>query len=74
MLSSSITVAAWPNTKFIRRLDDIVDLKQQSGKDIYLMGGARITASLIDTGMVDFQTALSANSAEKRKGKVILIS
>ncbi len=28
-------------------------LKQQPGKDIYLVGGARTTASLIDAGLVD---------------------
>ena len=28
-------------------------LKGQAGKDIYLMGGARIAASLIDAGLVD---------------------
>ena len=27
--------------------------KEQSGKDIYLVGGARTTASLIDAGLVD---------------------
>jgi dihydrofolate reductase len=27
--------------------------KQQSGKDIYLVGGARTTASLTDAGLVD---------------------
>jgi dihydrofolate reductase len=37
----------------LRELDDIVALKQQSGKDIYLMGGAGTTASLIDAGLVD---------------------
>jgi dihydrofolate reductase len=31
----------------------VAALKQQPGKDIYLMGGARITASLIDAGLVD---------------------
>jgi len=28
-------------------------LKQQPGKDIYLVGGARTTASLLDAGLVD---------------------
>ena len=53
MLSSTITLAAWPNTKFIQSLDDIVALKNQPGKDIYLVGGARTTANLIDAGLVD---------------------
>jgi len=53
VLSSTLTSALWPNTKFIRGLDEIAALKQQSGKDIYLIGGARTTASLIEAGLVD---------------------
>lgn len=53
VLSNSKASAAWPNTKFIRSLDDIVALKNQPGKDIYLVGGAKTTASLIDAGLVD---------------------
>ncbi|PAQ05165.1 dihydrofolate reductase family protein [Mesorhizobium temperatum] len=53
VLSNTITSAAWPKTRFMRSLEDIAALKQQPGKDIYLMGGARMTASLIDAGLVD---------------------
>ena len=53
VLSSSLTSASWPKTRFIRELDEIVSLKEQSGKDIYLVGGARATASLIDAGLLD---------------------
>lgn len=53
VLSSTQTSALWPNTSFVRGLEDIAALKQQRGKDIYLVGGARTTASLIDAGLVD---------------------
>lgn len=53
VLSSTLTSALWPRTRFVRGVEDIAALKQQPGKNIYLMGGARITASLIDTGLVD---------------------
>ena len=53
VLSNSLTSALWPKTRFIRKVEDMAALKQQPGKDIYLMGGARITASLIDAGLVD---------------------
>ncbi len=53
VLSNTLTSALWPTTRFVRKLEDIAALKQQPGKDIYLMGGARITASLIDAGLVD---------------------
>jgi dihydrofolate reductase len=53
VLSSTLKSAQWPKTRFLRGLEEVAALKQQSGKDIYLMGGARITASLIDAGLVD---------------------
>ena len=53
VLSNTLTSALWPKTSFLRRPEDIAALKQQPGKDIYLMGGGRITASLIEAGMVD---------------------
>jgi dihydrofolate reductase len=53
VLSSTLTSALWPNTSFVRRLEEIAALKQLPGKDIYLIGGARTAASLIDAGLVD---------------------
>ena len=53
VFSNRLTSARWPNTRFVRALDEISALKQQAGKDIYLIGGARTTASLIDAGLVD---------------------
>ena len=53
VLSSALTSAAWPSTRFLRNVDDVAALKRQAGKDIYLMGGARIAVSLIDAGLVD---------------------
>src|SRR5262249_1131461 len=53
VLSSTLTSALWPNTSFLRGLAGVAALKQQPGKDIYLIGGARTAASLIDAGLVD---------------------
>lgn len=55
VLSKTLTPASvqWPNTRFVRGLDEIAELKRQPGKDIYLVGGARTTSSLIDAGLVD---------------------
>ncbi len=53
VLSNTLTSARWPGTSFIRGLEDVSALKRQSGKDIYLVGGARTTASLIEAGLVD---------------------
>jgi dihydrofolate reductase len=53
VLSNTLESAHWPKTRFLRGLDQIAALKQQAGKDIYLMGGGRITANLIEGGLVD---------------------
>jgi dihydrofolate reductase len=54
VLSSTLTLATWPKkTSFVRGLEGVAALKQKPGKDIYLVGGARTTASLIDAGLVD---------------------
>jgi len=53
VLSNKLTSAQWSNTRFVHGLEEIAALKQQSGKDIYLLGGARTAASLIDAGLVD---------------------
>jgi dihydrofolate reductase len=53
VLSSTLTSARWPNTHFLRRLDEVSSLKKGPGKDIYLIGDAHIVATLIDAGLVD---------------------
>jgi dihydrofolate reductase len=53
VLSNTLTSALWPQTKFVRGLDDVKALKSQPGKDIYVVGGARTVATLIDAGLVD---------------------
>jgi dihydrofolate reductase len=53
VLSSTLTAANWARTRFLRDLDEVAALKEQPGKDIYLIGGARTVASLIDAGLVD---------------------
>ncbi len=53
VLSSKGIAAAWPNTSALRGIKDVAALKEQPGKDIYLVGGARTTASLMDAGLVD---------------------
>jgi len=53
VLSKTLTAANWSRTRFLRGLDEVAALKDQPGKDIYLIGGARTTTSLIDAGLVD---------------------
>ena len=53
VLSTTMTEAAWPATRFLRSLDDLAALKAQPGKAIYLVGGARTVAACLDAGLVD---------------------
>ncbi len=53
VLSSKPISARWPNTRQLRSLDDVAALKRQQGKSLYLVGGGRTTAGLIDAGLVD---------------------
>lgn len=53
VVSKSLTSTAWPDTTVLHGLDDVEALKHEDGKDIYLMGGARITAAALDAGLVD---------------------
>lgn len=53
VLSNTLSSASWPQTSFVRDLEDVTALKRQPGKDIYLVGGAQTVASLIDAGLVD---------------------
>ena len=53
VVSSTLTSATWPQTRFLRSLDELGELKREQGKDIYLMGGGAITAAAIDAGLAD---------------------
>lgn len=53
VLSSTLTSAAWPNTRFLRSSQQVDELKRQPGRNIYLVGGARSVASLLDAGLID---------------------
>lgn len=53
VLSSTLGAVDWTHTRVIRGVDEVVELKKAPGKDIYLMGGATLTSTLIDAGLVD---------------------
>ncbi|MFI6326294.1 dihydrofolate reductase family protein [Nonomuraea sp. NPDC050556] len=53
VVSSTLTETAWPNTTILPGLDAVAELKQQPGKDIYLMGGAALTAGAIEADLLD---------------------
>lgn len=44
---------AWENTRVVADLEEIRTLKQQPGKDIYVVGGALLVSSMINNGLID---------------------
>ncbi len=46
VLSRTLTSALWPNTSFIRGLEEIAALKQQPGKDIISLGVLELRRAL----------------------------
>ncbi len=44
---------SWPNTQSITSIEAIATLKEQTGKDIYLMGGADIFSKILDADLID---------------------
>jgi dihydrofolate reductase len=44
---------AWKNSRIISDLEEVRKLKEQPGKDIYVVGGATLVSSMIDLGLID---------------------
>lgn len=53
VLSTTLEKAAWQNTNIVRDIEDIKNLKQQPGKDIYVVGGANLVSNLMNHGLID---------------------
>jgi dihydrofolate reductase len=53
VVSRTLSTAKWPQTSFLRGLDEVAALKQPPGRDIYLMGGAELTRACLEAGLVD---------------------
>lgn len=41
-----LSTAAWDNTRFLRNLDEVRQLKLQPGKDIFGVGGAALVSAI----------------------------
>ena len=53
VVSKSLDEVEWKTTRIARDLEEIRKLKQQPGKDIYVVGGATLVSSMINEGMID---------------------
>jgi dihydrofolate reductase len=53
VLSTTLTVASWPTARIVRDLEEIAGFKQQQGGAVYVVGGPRLVATLMNAGLLD---------------------
>jgi dihydrofolate reductase len=55
VFSRTLEKAEWNNTRLIKANaeEEVVKLKQQPGKDIYIFGSANLSATLTEKGLID---------------------
>lgn len=53
VLSKTLHEVEWKNTRIIRNAEEIGKMKQESGKDMYAIGGATLVSSLMNLGLID---------------------
>lgn len=71
VLTKTLDQVAWKNTRIVRDVEEIRELKQQPGKDVYAVGGATLVSSLMNRGLIDeLAASRSAHRAGGRKGPV----
>jgi len=53
VLSKTLDNVAWKTTRIVRDAEEIRKMKQQPGKDMYVVGGATLVSSLMNLGLID---------------------
>jgi dihydrofolate reductase len=53
VLSTSLRTASWSTTHIVRDVEELRVLKDQPGKDIFVVGGATLVSSLMNLHMID---------------------
>jgi dihydrofolate reductase len=53
VLSRTLDKVEWKTTRIVRDVEEIRKLKQQRGKDMYVVGGATLVSSLMNLGLID---------------------
>lgn len=70
VLSSKLAAARLPSTRFARDVSEIKALKEEAGKHIHAVGGARLVASLMNAGLVD-EIRLTVHPIVLGRGKAL---
>jgi len=53
VLSTTLTETTWPTARIVGGVDELRTFRQEPGKAIYVVGGPRLVASLIDAHVLD---------------------
>jgi dihydrofolate reductase len=53
VLSGTLNNVGWKNTRIVRDIEEIREMKQHPGKDMHAVGGARLIGSLMNGGLID---------------------
>jgi dihydrofolate reductase len=53
VLSTTLKGVSWPAAQIIRSVAELRTLKAQPGKNMYVVGGATLVASLLNEGLID---------------------
>jgi dihydrofolate reductase len=53
VLSTTLKSVSWPTAKIIRDIAELRTLKSQPGKNMYVVGGATLVASLLNEDLID---------------------
>ena len=70
VVSRTLDKVAWKTTRIVRDADEIRTLKEQSGKEIYVIGGATLVGSLMNAGLID-EVRLMVNPIVLGRGKAL---
>ena len=53
VLSTTLERVSWPSAQIVRDVAELRVLKKQPGKNMYVVGGATLVASLLNEGLID---------------------
>jgi dihydrofolate reductase len=70
VLSTTIGQVAWKAARLERDVEALLRLKQQPGKDIYVVGGAALVGSLMNRGWID-ELRLTVHPVALGQGKAL---
>jgi len=70
VVSKTLAEVEWKSARIVRDVEEIRKLKQQPGKDMYVVGGATLVSSLMNAGLID-EVKLMVNPVILGGGKAL---